>query len=253
MIADKTQTGTHALVQRVKNQVSHSLDGASNRVITIPNLITFCRIILVPIFAVCIGLKFDILAVFLITICAISDFFDGYLARKFNLVTKIGRILDPIADRLMIFVILIMLVARDILPVWTLIAMFLREAMLFFLYGALILNHKQPVPVKFVGKVGTAGLLVSTPLMFFTKSNEISPLINNTLNHVLVVFAAIILVASLAIYWIAGIVYAIESSKILKELNSSNKVIAAAIMTVLIAAVLVAVIIVFVPNSTKLF
>ncbi|MDR0950235.1 MAG: CDP-alcohol phosphatidyltransferase family protein [Candidatus Ancillula sp.] len=241
------------VLKNVKNHVSNSLEDASSRVLTIPNFITFIRILLVPIFAISIANKFDILAVCLIVICSVSDFLDGFLARKYNQVTKVGKILDPVADRLMIFVTLIMLTARGIIPVWALLVMFLRETMLFFLYGSLIMNGKETLPVKYIGKVGTAGLLFAMPVLFFASSDEIMNALGVDLS-VMRVFGLIILTASLVVYWVAGIIYAKESVEILQEVHShtKRKILISAFITVIVAAVLISVVIVFVPNATVL-
>ena len=84
-----------------------------NRNLTIPNIITFIRIFLIPLILYLLfsdDSKIVLLAGFLFIISSISDFFDGYLARALNQTTKLGILLDPIADKLLIASVIIVLI-----------------------------------------------------------------------------------------------------------------------------------------------
>jgi cardiolipin synthase len=240
----KTDT---SVINNVRDHVSAQLnaDGATNRVLTIPNLISALRICLIPAFAYCMGTHKDVVAIVLVVICSLSDFLDGFLARRWHQVTKVGKILDPIADRLMIFFTLIMLVVRGYLSVIILLLIFLREAMLFFQYAALILNGKGTIPVKYIGKVGAAGLLASLPLLFFVNSPAL--LGGYSFSKFFVIFVNILIVASVVVYWISGIMYTKEASSILASLHARRKVLVAAVITVVLAAAIIALIVEFVP------
>lgn len=96
----------------------------------IPNSITYLRILLIPFVIVLLSLKtplYCVLAVAIFAIAAISDFFDGYLARRLKLVSVTGKFLDPLADKLMVMATTIQLAAMGWLPAWIPILVLARE------------------------------------------------------------------------------------------------------------------------------
>ncbi len=88
----------------------------SNRVWTLPNVLSMSRLVVVPIFLWLILNYQDGWAVVVLTLSGISDYFDGKIARKYNLVSKVGQLLDPLADRLYILSTLFGLAWREIIP-----------------------------------------------------------------------------------------------------------------------------------------
>ena len=77
----------------------------------LPNRLSLLRIALVPVMAVCFYINFDygaLLAVAVFLIAAFTDFLDGYIARKTNQITELGKLLDPVADKLLVAVALFM-------------------------------------------------------------------------------------------------------------------------------------------------
>lgn len=97
----------------------------------LPNKITVFRFFLIPVFAVTFLVNFpyhEIVALVIFSIASISDFFDGYLARKYNLVTDFGKLMDPLADKLLVCVALVCFVqVRDNFPCWCAIVILARE------------------------------------------------------------------------------------------------------------------------------
>ena len=91
-------------------------NGLKNEFFTIPNILVYIRVLLVPVFVyIYINAKNDkdyFCALGVMVIAFLTDFFDGKIARKFNLVTDLGKILDPIADKLYQFAVAICLVAK---------------------------------------------------------------------------------------------------------------------------------------------
>ena len=89
-----------------------------DRVWTIPNLLSMLRLVGVPVFLWAILSKHDTLALVLLMVSGFTDYLDGKIARTFGMVSKLGEVLDPIADRLYIFATLLGLGIREIVPWW---------------------------------------------------------------------------------------------------------------------------------------
>ena len=92
-----------------------------------PNLITFARLVLVPIVAYWIISKSYAAAAIVFLIAALSDFVDGYIARRFDRVSRLGSLLDPVADKLNMFVATVALALQDLLPIWLALAIVARD------------------------------------------------------------------------------------------------------------------------------
>jgi cardiolipin synthase len=224
-------------IKTIKTHINDKIseDGATNDIITIPNIISLVRLILVPVAAVFILMQWDYFALLTIVVCGVSDFLDGFLARRLGQVTRLGRALDPVADRFLIFITLITFSCRSLVPLWFVLAILVRELVLMFMYSALVVNQRQPVPVKFIGKVGAAGLMICMPLLLLTSSPEISAGIcaapgsyglvvsGGCLTSISGVaeIVAFLLCACLIIYWIVGVLYFKDALKSLRSLKKS--------------------------------
>ena len=144
----------------------------SNKILTLPNLITFVRLLMVPCFFVLLLNGEDIPACVLFAIAACTDFVDGQIARRTNQVTKLGQLLDPAVDRLlMIFGVLGLLVTGR-LPLWVVVLVIARDAYLLCAGAYLLRRYKKRVAVIYPGKVATTllfigfgGLLLNMPLV----------------------------------------------------------------------------------------
>lgn len=142
----------------------------TNRILTLPNLISVIRLCMIPAYFVLLLGGFDVLATFLFALAASTDFLDGQIARRTQTVSRLGQLLDPAVDRLlMVFgVIGLLIVGR--LPLWMIVLVILRDLYLLGGGAYLLFRWKQRVPVVFVGKVATtflfigfAGLLLNFP------------------------------------------------------------------------------------------
>ena len=135
------------------------------RVLNIPNLLSFGRLLLVPVFAVLILLGHTGWAITVLVVSGASDYLDGTLARRWGQTTRLGQMLDPIADRLYILTTLLGLAYRDVIPWWLVLLLIARDAVL---VGSLLLmtvDERRPLEVSFLGKAATANLLYAFPLM----------------------------------------------------------------------------------------
>lgn len=93
----------------------------------LPNKLTMTRVVLVPIFMIALLLGFYYAALVIFCVAAITDFFDGYLARKYNLISSFGKIMDPLADKLLVFSALTCFIQLDVVSVWAPIIIIARE------------------------------------------------------------------------------------------------------------------------------
>ncbi len=119
----------------------------------IPNILSIIRILLVFLFVyVLFGLDAPIWAVVVFLVAGATDVVDGFLARKFNWITNLGKILDPLADKLMQCTVLICLFIKDIIPIWFVIPFFLKEITT-LLVGWIVIRRRNVVVVsKWYGK-----------------------------------------------------------------------------------------------------
>lgn len=145
------------------------------------NIITIFRILLIPIylFVFYSGSENYILFSGLIFILAgISDVLDGYIARKYDMITNLGSILDPFADKLMMFAILISFVSKGIIPTWILMALGLKEVIMILGGGILYLfKGKQVMPANKYGKIATVSFYAATLSVVFKLPEIISTLL----------------------------------------------------------------------------
>ena len=136
--------------------------------LTLPNLITLARFALVPVF-VWLALAGRHLDAF-VTLAVLSgtDWVDGYVARRFDMVSTVGRWLDPVADRLALLAVAVTFVATGTAPLWFALAIAIPDVILaavcLWLFGG-----SPDLPVTVLGKVRTALLLVGTPLLLLAR------------------------------------------------------------------------------------
>lgn len=133
----------------------------------LPNLLTYGRILAVPAVAACLylieGPAAWWSALFIFTLAAITDYFDGYLARIWNEQSALGRMLDPIADKLLVGVVLLLLVARSVITGWSLVAaiIILSREILVSGLREFLAELKVPVPVTQLAKWKTTFQMVA--------------------------------------------------------------------------------------------
>ena len=140
----------------------------SNKILTVPNAISFARLCLVPVFLVLLNCGQKIPALIVYAVSASTDFLDGQIARRFNCVSRLGQLLDPAVDTLLMVSGVVGTWAFCGLPTWVMIVVFAREAFMLF-GGAWLLKVKGiRIPVIYPGKVATALLFFGMCLLFLT-------------------------------------------------------------------------------------
>ncbi len=140
--------------------------GRYGRILTVPNLVSFARLLGVPIFLwLFLGTHEDGWAVIVLVLGGFSDWVDGFLARRLHQVSRLGELMDPLADRLYIFATLVALTIRGVVPVWFAAALVAREIMLAVCLLVLRRHGYGPPPVHYLGKAATFILLGAFPIL----------------------------------------------------------------------------------------
>ncbi len=133
---------------------------------TLPNVITIVRMALMVVFVVLLARHADAWAITALAVAGLSDFLDGYLARRLGQMSDLGRMLDPVADRLLTVAVVVGLAWRDIIPWWLVAVLLVRDAVLATALLWLVRRGLATPVVTFLGKSATAALYVSLPLAY---------------------------------------------------------------------------------------
>ena len=181
----------------------------SSRVLTVPNLLSFLRLALVPVFLTLIIQGNDGLALLVLVISSVTDFLDGLIARTFRQISRLGQLLDPAADRLFIFAALIGLAVREVIPWWLLAVIVGRDVMLLGI-GIVLANFGfGPLPVHHLGKVATLCLFYALPILMLGQAFPDVAWIADPLGWAFALWGAFL-------YWWAGAVYLIEAVRVVR-------------------------------------
>jgi cardiolipin synthase len=176
----------------------------SDRIWTVPNALSVLRLLGVPLFLwLALGPEADGWAVIVLMVGGFTDYLDGKIARRFNLTSKLGALLDPAADRLYILATLVALTVRGIVPVWVSGAIVGRDLILSI--GLLVIRRYgyPPPDVHFLGKAATLNLLYAFPLLLLSVDGT-------TLAHVVRPLAWAFTAWGTALYLWAGWLYLAE-------------------------------------------
>jgi cardiolipin synthase len=137
---------------------------ARARVLTVPNLISFVRIALIPVFvALIVDDDTTTSGVVLFAVVVATDWVDGTIARRTGQVSKLGTILDPVADRLAIAAGLLAFVARDVFPWWAAAAILVRDAAVLVIGAIAVARRRIRIEVRWIGKIATFSLMSAIP------------------------------------------------------------------------------------------
>ena len=138
----------------------------TDRIVTIPNALSFLRLLGVPLFLwLVLGPHADGWAVALLIVSGATDWLDGKIARATGQISRLGQLLDPLADRLYIAATLVGLALRGLVPWWLLVLLLARDLVLAVFLAALKRRGVTGLPVHFLGKAATFNLLFAFPLI----------------------------------------------------------------------------------------
>ena len=176
----------------------------TDRILTLPNALSIARLFGVPLFLwLVLGPEEDGWALVVLMVAGFTDYLDGWLARTLNQTSKLGQILDPIADRLYILAVVVGLALRDIIPWWLAIALPLRDLLLTLTLPALHRRGFNALPVHFLGKSATFCLLYAFPLLLLGDGDT-------TLNLLARVFGWAFAIWGTGLYYWAGVLYFVQ-------------------------------------------
>lgn len=165
------------------------------QVLTIPNLLSILRLALVPIIVyLYVGRHSYYTAIILVALSGITDIIDGQIARRFNMVSDFGKIIDPVADKFTQGSLILCLIIKYKLMILLIAIFVIKEGMMFF-WGYLTLKRTDVVnSAKWYGKLSTAVLLSVLLLLL------IHPTMSITVANILILSAAAAMILSLILY-----------------------------------------------------
>jgi cardiolipin synthase len=182
----------------------------NGEVLNIPNLLSSLRITLVPVFLWLLLEELFLAAIVVLAVAGLTDFLDGYLARKLNQTTKLGKMLDPVADRLYIFATLLALSATGYVPWWLAGLVILRDVLMLISLPILASVGYRSLPVHYLGKASTFALLYSFPLLLMGK-------IFTEAAFIITPIAWAFALWGVALYWWSGFVYLWQLVLLIRE------------------------------------
>lgn len=144
----------------------------TDRILTLPNVISFIRLCMVPAYLAFLLNGYDLVATVLFAVAAATDFLDGQIARRTHCVSKLGQVLDPAVDRILMVTGVLGVYLVDRLPLWIIVVVIARDAFLLAGGAWLLSRYRIRVAVIYPGKfattflfIGFAGLLLNMPLV----------------------------------------------------------------------------------------
>ncbi len=174
----------------------------TTRVFTVPNILSFIRLAGAPVFLwLLVVREADLWAVAVLVVGGATDWLDGYLARSWHQRSRLGQVLDPMADRLYILATLLGLAIREFVPWWLVVLLAARDlVMAMTIWPALRRRGFASLPVHFLGKAATFALLYAFPLVLLGSEEGGLALAARVLGWAFVIWGA-------ALYWWSGLLY----------------------------------------------
>lgn len=198
------------------NEVPEAIGPASDRIFTLPNVISFLRLASVPVFVWLFVSGRENIAVGIYAAGALSDFFDGYLARRTDSVSELGKLLDPLADRIFIVALAVALVARQVLPLWLAVTIISRDLLLVSLFPLLDRRGIERIRVNFIGKSATAALLLGLTLLALSETDLPIAEGGRPAGMAVTLFGAVL-------YWVASFMYGRQARERLASIQRGGR------------------------------
>ena len=172
-----------------------------DRILTVPNVVTVVRLACIPVFLwVLFGAHRPVAASIVLAVLGGTDWVDGYVARRFHQVSTVGKVLDPVADRILMLTAVISTMVYGAVTVWFGVATLAREVLVSAVVLVLATLGAERIDVLWVGKAGTFGLLFAYPAFLLADGGA-------RWQKVILVVAWVTGIAGLTLAWIAAAAY----------------------------------------------
>lgn len=173
-----------------------------DRILTVPNLLSLIRLLVMPVVWFDIVGDRPVRAMIVLALLVSTDWIDGYVARRFDQVSKLGKVLDPISDRILIAIVVVALGVAGIVPWWALGAVILRDVVVGGVGLAVIARGGSAPAVTRTGKAATFGLMFTFPTFLLAEA------IGGSGREVLRAASFVGLAVATVLYYLAAIQYA---------------------------------------------
>jgi cardiolipin synthase len=183
----------------------------TDRVLTLPNALSALRLAGVPLVLwLILGPQADVLAVVVLAVAGATDWLDGWIARRWHQRSRIGQVLDPLADRLYILATVSGLALRGLIPWWLVIVLVARDLVIASLVPALRTRGYTTLPVHFLGKAATFCLLYAFPLILLGAAPQDWATVARVVGWAFALWGT-------GLYWYAGLLYLHQAYGLLRS------------------------------------
>jgi len=175
-----------------------------DRIATVPNLLSSIRIVLIPVFVLLLlhhGKGYEEAGLLLLGAVVATDWIDGYVARRTGQVSNLGKLLDPVADRMAIAAALITLAVRHAFPWWAALLVLVRDGLILVVGSILLLRRQVRLDVRWIGKVATFSLMWGFPLIAWGNFGLY-------LHSAARAFGWLLFAVGIVLYYVAAVIYA---------------------------------------------
>ncbi|WP_431817454.1 CDP-alcohol phosphatidyltransferase family protein [Gordonia jacobaea] len=175
---------------------------STSRIVTVPNALSVLRLALIPVFLwLLLDVKADAWAFWVLMLSGFTDWADGKLARLLNQSSRLGELLDPLADRLYIVIIPVAFAIRGIIP-WWIIGIIVARDVLLFASGPLLRSRGLlALPVLYIGKAATFALMSAFPWLLAGQLDSVIGTICYPIGWAFLIWGVALYVWSFLLYW----------------------------------------------------
>ncbi|WP_375431891.1 CDP-alcohol phosphatidyltransferase family protein [uncultured Friedmanniella sp.] len=191
----------------------------TDKVWTVPNILSFGRLAGVPLMVWLILVPHsDFLAVVVLAAAGFTDWLDGFLARRWHQTSRVGQMLDPIADRLYILAVVVCLALRAVIPWWLVAVLVARDVLIFLLVPLLRTRGYSSLPVHFLGKAATFNLLYAFPLILLGAPDGMDLAATRVLGWAFALWGT-------GLYWWAGLLYLVQTLQLMRTVPQTHRLV----------------------------